>query len=63
MKQAGKLKKKSDKSNSVVYGNFINKRPEYRYEIVGKKTLSGKLFGMVDGGSWDIAGFKKVKND
>lgn len=57
-------KTKHDISLFVLHGNLVVKRPEYRYEVIGKKTLLGKLgLASPEGRGWEIVGFRKVKND
>lgn len=62
MTQANK-KTKQNIAFFVTNGNLVCRRPEYRYEAIGKKTLLGKLGLVTPGRGWDIVGFRKVRND
>lgn len=66
MTQSKKLKKRTtkDKSTFLHYGNMICKRPEYRYEAVFKRDWIGTILSFNDPAlSYDIVGFRKVKDD
>lgn len=53
-------KAKKSKVDLSLYDTFVAKRPEHRYEIVGKKTLLGKLGLARPGHGWDIVDVRKV---